>query len=303
MKWVKKGLIFEPLEAAAWMITHAAIPFAERRDDDLFRVYFCSRDRKNRAQIGYFEIDITNPRAALRISDTPVIGLGKLGSFDESGVTTSWIVSWHGKQYQYYTGWSLGVTVPFYFYIGLAISEDRGGRFYKVSEAPVLERNQIDPYLTASPCVLIENDIWKMWYVSATHWEMANNKPKHYYYIKYAESDDGMSWKRKGIVCIDYKDQYEYAIARPCVIKDGKIYKMWYTYRGKSYRIGYAESSDGTHWERKDEEVGIDVSKSGWDSEMIAYSFVFDHKGKRYMLYNGNGYGKTGIGLAVLMTD
>ena len=78
---------------------------------------------------------------------------------------------------------------------------------------------------------------------------------------------------------------------------------MWYTYRGKSYRIGYAESSDGTHWERKDEEVGIDVSKSGWDSEMIAYSFVFDHKGKRYMLYNGNGYGKTGIGLAVLMAD
>ena len=46
--------------------------------------------------------------------------------------------------------------------------------------------------------------------------------------------------------------------------------------------------------------AGIDVSASGWDSEMIAYPYVFAHEGDYYMLYNGNGYGKTGIGLAVL---
>jgi len=33
---------------------------------------------------------------------------------------------------------------------------------------------------------------------------------------------------------------------------------------------------------------------------MIEYPYVFEHKGERYMLYNGNGYGKTGIGIAVL---
>ena len=92
----------------------------------------------------------------------------------------------------------------------------------------------------------------------------------------------------------------EYAISRPSVLKEDGLYKMWYSYRGQSYRIGYAESTDGLYWERKDEEAGIDASKSGWDSEMIEYPYVFDHKGERYMLYNGNGYGKTGIGLAVL---
>ena len=46
----------------------------------------------------------------------------------------------------------------------------------------------------------------------------------------------------------------------------------------------------------------IDVSDDGWDSEMICYPFVFDHKGKRYMLYNGNDYGKKGFGLAILIT-
>jgi len=32
---------------------------------------------------------------------------------------------------------------------------------------------------------------------------------------------------------------------------------------------------------------------------MIEYPYVFYHKEKRYMLYNGNGFGKTGFGLAV----
>jgi hypothetical protein len=75
---------------------------------------------------------------------------------------------------------------------------------------------------------------------------------------------------------------------------------MWYACRGAAYRIGYAESADGLQWERRDGEAGLDVSASGWDSEMVGYPCVFDHRGRRYMLYNGNGFGETGIGLAIL---
>jgi len=77
---------------------------------------------------------------------------------------------------------------------------------------------------------------------------------------------------------------------------------MWFSYRsgdGSKYRIGYAYSIDGITWDRK-KYSGIDVSKRGWDSEMICYPFVFEHKGEIYMLYNGNNYGKTGFGLALL---
>lgn len=302
MKWIKKGLIFEPPGNLDWMATHAAIPFADRVEDR-YRIYFSGRDERGRAQIGYFEVDWANPKEILRVSTIPVVGLGLLGSFDDSGVTSSWILNHNGKKHQYYTGWSLGVTVPFYFYIGLAVSENEGESFHKVSEAPVLGRNEIDPYLTASPCVLIEDGVWRMWYVSCTKWEMENRQPKHYYHIKYAESSDGVNWDRKGIVCIDFESEDEYAIARPCVIREDSVYRMWYSYRGRNYRIGYAESKDGLRWERKDGEVGIGVSASGWDSEMIEYPFVFDYKGERYMLYNGNGYGKTGIGLAVLAKE
>ena len=167
-----------------------------------------------------------------------------------------------------------------------------------------LNRDEIDPYSTFAPFVLKDKGIWKMWYVSLIKWEEKNNELKHYYHIKYAESLDGINWKKEGKICIDFKNTLEYAIARPCVIKRGNIYKMWYSYRAGeknlTYRIGYAESMDGINWERMDEKMNLSISESGWDSEMICYAYLFEHDSKLYMLYNGNGYGKTGIGLAVL---
>ena len=80
---------------------------------------------------------------------------------------------------------------------------------------------------------------------------------------------------------------------------------MWYCRRGDNhpYRIGYAESNDGIIWTRHDDRVGISASEDGWDSEMTAYPFVFDQDGARFMLYAGNGYGRAGMGLAVLDQD
>lgn len=303
MKWIKKGLIIGPIRNLDWMVTHAALPFAERIDADRYSIYFSGRNSQNMSQVGYVEVDITKPQDILYITEKPVLELGPLGSFDDSGVFPSWIVNHEGKKYLYYIGWMQGKRVPYYASTGLAISSNGGKTFKKISKAPIIERNNVDPYMTLSLCVMIENGKWRMWYTSCLGWEIENNNLKSYYHIKYAESIDGINWERNGIVCIDFKSKEENAIARPCVTKVDDIYKMWYSYSGyggKSYRIGYAESNDGIHWERKDEEAGIDVSESGWDSEMVCYPFVFEHKGKKYMLYNGNSFGKAGFGYAIL---
>jgi hypothetical protein len=56
---------------------------------------------------------------------------------------------------------------------------------------------------------------------------------------------------------------------------------------------------DGITWTRADEIGGLLPSGEGWDSDMVEYPCLIDHCGRRYMLYNGNDYGKTGVGLAV----
>jgi len=303
LKWIKKGLIIEP-GRHDWMVTHAQNPFQERVGESLYSIHFAGRDKLNRARGGRALIDINAPTQSLRLSPQPTLDLGELGCFDDCGVMPSCLVNHEGRQYMYYTGWTKAVEVPFFFYVGLAISTDQGETYQRFSQAPVLGRNRSDPYLTASPWVLLEGERWRMWYVSCTGWDKerdANGKIKHYYHIRYAESDDGLTWRSDGVVCIDY-DRDEYAIARPVVYFEDGLYKMWYCYRGgpDTYRAGYAESDDGIRWQRKDREVGIDVSESGWDSEMICYPCVFDRDGTKYMLYNGNAYGKTGTGLAVL---
>lgn len=296
MGWTRLGRILDGDAPAPWAVSHAALPVAIAGPDNL-RVWFCARDAQSRARIGSVSVDPSTWRTGV-VSAVPALDLGPLGSFDDAGVTSSWVVRHSGREYHYYTGWTVGASVPFYFYVGLAIAED-GAPLRRVSAAPILERSDVDPYLTASPCVIVEGGVWRMWYVSGVRWTMEQGRPRHYYHIKYAESTDGIVWKRDGLVCIDFASEDEHAIARPSVVRDGNIYRMWYSYRGDRYRIGYAESPDGLSWTRHDGERGLIPAGDGWDSEMCAYGYVFDHGGRRYMLYNGNGYGRTGFGVAV----
>lgn len=302
MKWIKKGLILKPKSAnwADWMVSHIAIPFVESMGGDIYRIYFSSRSEEKFSQSGYAEFNINDPFNILKISQKPVLSKGSLGAFDDSGAMCSCVVNYKGLKYMYYIGWSLGVTVPAYTSTGLAVSSNNGESFERVSRGYILERDDIDPYVTSTPYVLIEDDLWRMWYMSGIKWVIENGKPKQCYHIKYAESTDGVKWKKEGKAAIDFKSEDEYVTGRPFVLKEDGIYKMWYSYRGKHYRIGYAESLDGIAWERKDELTGIDVSPDSWDSEDIEYASIFDHNGDRYMLYNGNGYGETGVGLAIM---
>jgi predicted GH43/DUF377 family glycosyl hydrolase len=300
MKWKKLGLLFSGDSTADWYVSHAALPVPVLLDGDTYRVFFSGRDKQSRARIGFFDFLLQEKLKILDISKQPALDLGELGAFDDNGVTSSWITQHNEKYYCYYTGWSLGVTVPFYFFIGLATSSNLDSGFKRISHAPILDRNSTDAYLSASPCVLREGNLWRMWYVSGQHWEAKADGPRHYYHIKYAESKDGIQWNRTGKICIDFKNKDEYALARPCVLLENGLYRMWYSFRGEAYKIGYAESVDGIDWTRMDDQVGLEPSLQGWDSQMVEYPYVFRHKKRLFMLYNGSGYGRTGIGLAVL---
>ena len=298
MKWTKLGLLFSIENNHPWMVSHASNPVAEHFCDDVFRVYFSCRDANSRAHIAYADVDLQSAFKVLEIADEPLLAPGKVGAFDDSGVSLACINEIRGQKHLYYVGWNLGVTVPWRNSIGLAVYNPDLSRFERRSNAPLLDRNNVDQNSLSYPFVLKDGEIYRMWYGSNLKWGKHEQDMAHV--IKYAESDDGLCWRREGVIALNFRDPSEYALSRPFVIKEHGVYRMWYSYRGASYRIGYAESPDAIKWTRLDEEVGIDVSDSGWDSEMIEYPFIFDHKGARYMLYNGNGYGKSGIGLAVL---
>jgi len=299
MKWEKLGLIIKPRGDVSWLRTHAMVPTVDYLNGDLIRVFFSGRDDQNRSRIGYVVLDLKTPENIVEWSKQPVLDIGELGCFDDNGVTPSWIVNDREKKFLYYIGWKPRSTTRMSVVAGLAISEDGGKSFTRISRAPLLRLTDTEPFsILTAPCVLNEGGLWRMWYVSGVEW-VTPDLPR--YNIKYAESKDGINWEQWGIVCLDNKPGVDVALARPCVLKEDDRYRMWYSMKNPStsYRIGYAESKNGLDWTRMDEEVGINVSETGWDSEMIEYAFVIKHNARYYMFYNGNNYGYGGVGLAV----
>jgi hypothetical protein len=297
VRWKRLGRVFCPENDQEWMVSHAANCAAWPIGGNRFRIFFSTRDRQNRSSIGWVEIDLRRPLQVLAVSSQPVLTPGPAGSFDDSGASLACLIGTGESLLLYYTGWNLGVTVPWRNSIGLAVSRD-GLRFERFSPAPILDRNPVDPYSLSYPFVMHEPGGWRMWYGSNLRWGSQQKDMDHV--IKYASGSSAAEWHPSGDICIGIENRGEYAFSRPCVLKEGERWRMWYSFRGEAYRIGYAESSDGVRWQRRDAEAGIKVSASGWDSESIEYPWVFDHDGARYMLYNGNRYGLTGFGIAVL---
>jgi beta-1,4-mannooligosaccharide phosphorylase len=299
--WRKLGRVYVPDGSKSWMRTHAANPIPDHLDGDRYRVYFSTRDERNRSSIAFVDIDLRDPPTILGEAEEPLLGPGDLAMFDDSGVSIGCVLTIGRKKYLYYMGWHLTVTVPWQNALGLAISDGPGAPFARVSRFPIVELNETDPYTISYPWVRSENGRFRMWYGSNIAWGARKEDMRHL--IKYAESTDGVHWQRPGTIAIDFRDPSEYAMCKPCVVRDGDTYRMWFCSRGDRYRIRYAESTDGITWQRRDADVGLEVSPHGWDSEMIEYPCVFDHGGQRYMLYAGNGFGRTGFGIAVLEDD
>jgi hypothetical protein len=209
--------------------------------------------------------------------------------------------------YLYYSGWSRAASVPYTNSTGLAISEDNGRTFKKVSEGPILAKSLHDPYSATSPCVLKNADGWHMWYCSGIGWLKIGEKYEHIYDIKYARSQDGILWTPTGDVAIGAIREDD-ALTRPYIIYSDNLYQMWFCYRGSrdfrdgidAYRIGYAHSRDLKSWQRDDARAGISPSQNGWDSKMIAYPSILVRKDQIYMFYNGNDFGADGFGYSVL---
>jgi hypothetical protein len=140
-------------------------------------------------------------------------------------------------------------------------------------------------------------DRWHAWYAGGSGWSDHQGKALPIYDLLHAESHDGIAWPTTADLCMPRRDG-ERGFGRPSVLDCAH---MWMSARALdgSYRMSYARSGDGgRNWVRDDASAGIAPSPEGWDSEMVAYPCVQPVGDETYLLYNGNGYGATGFGVA-----
>lgn len=310
MKWVKKGRIFSVDEPSGWMNSHAQCPTAIVLKDKI-RIFFSARYKNQQSLPTYVDVAKDDPFNILYRHSEPVLNFGRRGTFDENGIIPSYFIEKCGEIYFYYAGWSQCKNVPYKNFTGLAISKDGGNTFEKFSEAPVFSLDQYNPLSATGPCIVKRKDDYLCIYSTGVDWIEVNGKLEHTYLLTYALSINAIDWKGTGEIIIQPEREFM-AHCKPTIICIDGVYHMWFSTRGSynfrsagndAYRLGYANSKDLIHWNRNDEEVGIDISASGWDSEMICYPHIVNVDGKYIMFYNGNGFGKSGFGFAELSME
>jgi hypothetical protein len=302
LRWRKRGRVYVPDGSLRWAQTHAFPPTPHLRPDGTLRLYVASCDAGMVGRVGYVDVDPDDPGRVLEVARKPVLDIGDPGMFDENGVVPTCVVPVGDRLFLYYVGFQLGVKVKYFQFQGLAISTDGGETFERARRVPVLERSDAEPLNRTSAFVRHDGGRFRMWYVGGGEWTTVGDKPLPVYNLRYIESPDGVSWPDSGAVCLDFESEDEHAFGRPWVWQDGDGMAMTYSIRtrSKDYRLGLARSTDGSSWRRCDEEVGIDVSPEGWDSEMVGYGAVVPHGEQTYLFYNGNVRGRTGFGYAEL---
>jgi hypothetical protein len=301
-RWQKLGLLYSPTSNNRHpkLVSHAANPLPVHLEGDVYRVFFSGRDAGNRSSVGAVDIDIVQ-REVIKEHHQPFFQHGPEGSFYADGVSIGNCYEVDGVRYILFMGWQSPTDGHWRGDIGrLILKTDL--TLDLESETPFMTSDPVDPISLSYPWVQPdEAGGYHMWYGSTKTWDAGNGEMLHV--INYASSLDGHRWNRQGLA-IPYELGRAQAFSRPTVVGNaGAGYEMWFSYRGGSgekYRIGCASSRNGREWRLALDDAGIDVSAEGWDSEMIEYPFVLDHKGCRYMLYNGNGYGKAGFGLATI---
>jgi hypothetical protein len=315
MKWQKLGKIFDPTDHP---LANNCVEFAQSPQtlvmSDRVRVYFSTRERdsvgKYLSHVAFVDFD-KSMQSIIGVSKHAVIELGGLGCFDEHGIFPVNVLRDGNRVLAYTTGWNRKVSVSVDAAIGLAISHDDGYTFKKYGKGPILSASLHEPFLVADAFVARFSGLYHMWYIYGTKWKkfVESDPPDRVYKIAHATSENGIDWHRDGRQIIADRLNADECQALPTVFQRNGIYHMYFCYRqahgfrnqsNNAYRIGYAYSDDMIDWVRDDSQAGIDVSEEGWDSQMQCYPYTFQLEEKVYMLYNGNEFGRSGFGLAVL---
>lgn len=308
--WRSLGRIYDPTQGegnpSLKDFSHAAYPVPWNHQGGL-RLFYSRRDANNRSHIFYSDWVIEAGEhdpvqlSLLAHNPRPVFSPGDRGAFDDCGVNPGCLVLWNGRLFLFYLGWTLTQRAPWSNWIGLAAWNDQQQVFERLSRAPILGRHDLDPFSLSYPMVLADNEGFTMYYGSHKAWGREGLEMIHQ--LRCAQSTDLQNWRRDERPLLPFATEDEYALSRPWVVKDPNKYVMWFSYQRRCqqglYRIGQAQSTDGYSWARVDCQPNFSEFQSHWSNEMQGYASVIDVGDRRFLFYNGNGYGKTGIGALV----
>ena len=259
------------------------------RIDGVFRMYFSWRPKKSLA--------VCHSRDGIHWDEPTIILERDETSGWEDDVNRNCVLKVGDTYHLWYTGQARGFSR-----IGYATSKD-GYHFERRSSLPIMiPEFPWEKQSVMNPFVLFDESrgVFRMWYAAGETYE-----PNA---IGYAESDDGMAWRKSPLnpIFVQGREYYDRDRIGGCeVVKlpDGRHAMFYIGYEDiDTARICVAVSDNGvTGWRRLASNPIVSPGAETWDGDACYKPSVYrDEEGKRWLLwYNGRLKNAEYIGMVI----
>jgi hypothetical protein len=296
--WTKCGLILATAEDARAR-SHAMLP-TPRRVGDWLEVHFAACDSDMRGRIYAVDLADDFPVPAIVGRTRPVLDLGDPGAFDCDGVNPCQLVARGEELFLYYIGWKRGpAAIPYRLFIGLAVSRDGGLSYERLSRGPILPPVEGEDCFRTAAHVYPTASGWAALYIGGDAFiDGRDGKRLPVYSLRRTFSKDGIRWPEPGETLLSPDRALgEIGFGRPWLWHDagGEPVLMLSVRTETGYslvEIGLGEEG------RPRRRTLIEPSAAGWDCEMVCFAAPCAGQQQEWLLYNGNGYGRSGFGVA-----
>lgn len=275
-------------------ITYVANPVVVLMDQNVCRLFFNSRDRYNRSEVYSVDFDIRNFdlvkgsfKIQLNISDsTP--------SYCRDGISLGAHFELGSKSFIGFMGWKVPKGMHWVGEVGL-LELDDGWNISGISNSPWIPISENDPISLSYPAVSQVMGESYIWYGTTKSWDYGNGEMLHVIEKSKIHRDGTVS---KTGELIEYQIGSAQAFSRPTYINFKGRSFMGYSVRGNKdkYRIGICEVFETQYSSRMGSVEYFTSGYEVWENQMVEYPYFLEHEDTLYMFYNGNSFGKSGVG-------
>jgi hypothetical protein len=264
---------------------------------DRVRVFFASCDDEMRGRIYFADFAREPPFALMAVSPDPVFDVGPAGAFDCDGVNPSQIIESEDGLALLYIGWRRGpADEPYTLFAGLAHSGDQGQSFTRNPE-PFLPPRPGERLFRTAPFIHRDPGGYRLLYIGGDAFlDGEGGRRTPVYSLMELRSDSPWVWDGAArVLMAPDLDAGEVGFGRPVITPDDRLMISLRTHAG--YRLVETDLKFDPLTQPPLTPV-VPSPFEPWEAGMTCFGAPCVVGANELLFYNGDGYGRSGMGLA-----
>jgi len=291
-----RGLLLEPSQAPWWAQSHLGAGFGNW-SGGRGSLIVGGRAIDNRSRLGELTVTLIDGVVSVEsVSPQPLEGFSSGNSFYSDGVSYPWLIEDDRGKSMLFTGWKRRNDGRFWNHLGIAAFSEKL-KIWCPQPTPILP----DELEGTGSAAAADPEGSQLAVTVFSGWEQVRGRDTPMYQVHWASLSRGKKCRLEGPI-EGLPRGTGIAVARPSFLATKRGLFAWFSVRvDHDYHVIGGEIIDGKFIGKPT--LDLNPSGIGWDANSCEYAHVSISGDYLVAPYNGDGFGKTGIGLAVMPLD